>query len=36
VETIDKDTNRDYYMDAAAASEYGLVDQVLEHPEKNE
>jgi ATP-dependent Clp protease protease subunit len=36
VETIEKDTNRDYYMDAATAAEYGLVDQVLEHPEKAE
>ena len=32
VETIDADTNRDYYMDAKAAAEYGLVDQVLESP----
>lgn len=36
IETIEEDTNRDYYMDAAAASEYGLVDQVLEHPVKTE
>jgi len=34
VETIEKDTNRDYYMDATTAAEYGLVDQVLEPPEK--
>jgi ATP-dependent Clp protease protease subunit len=34
VETIEQDTNRDYYMDAATAAEYGLVDQVLEPPEK--
>jgi ATP-dependent Clp protease protease subunit len=34
IETIEKDTNRDFYMDAAAAAEYGLVDQVLEHPAK--
>ena len=35
VETIEQDTNRDYYMDAKAAAEYGLVDQVLESPEKH-
>jgi ATP-dependent Clp protease protease subunit len=34
IETIEQDTNRDFYMDAAAAAEYGLVDKVLEHPEK--
>jgi ATP-dependent Clp protease protease subunit len=31
--TIEKDTNRDFYMDAKAAVEYGLVDQVMEIPE---
>ena len=36
VETIENDTNRDYYMDATAAAEYGLVDQVLENPVKPE
>ena len=36
VETIENDTNRDFYMDAKEAAEYGLVDQVLEPPEKNE
>jgi len=36
VETIEGDTNRDYYMDAKTAAEYGLVDQVLEAPEKTE
>ncbi len=36
IETIEKDTNRDFYMDAATAAEYGLVDQVLEHPVKTE
>jgi len=34
IETIEADTNRDFYMDADAAAEYGLVDRVLEHPEK--
>lgn len=32
LEEIEHDTERDYYMDAAAAVEYGLVDQVLEVP----
>lgn len=36
IETIENDTNRDYYMDATAAAEYGLVDQVLENPVKPE
>jgi ATP-dependent Clp protease, protease subunit len=36
VETIEEDTNRDTYMDAKSAAEYGLVDQVLEAPEKTE
>jgi ATP-dependent Clp protease protease subunit len=30
--TIERDTNRDYYMDAKGAVEYGLVDQVMEIP----
>ena len=33
VDTIEIDTNRDYYMDANGAVEYGLVDQVTEKPE---
>jgi ATP-dependent Clp protease protease subunit len=33
LEDIERDTDRDYYMDAKAAAEYGLVDQVLEAPE---
>jgi|SRR5690554_1937469 ATP-dependent Clp protease protease subunit len=33
VETIERDTNRDFYMDAKGAVEYGLVDQVMEVPE---
>ncbi len=32
IETIERDTNRDYYLDAQAAVEYGLVDQVMELP----
>jgi ATP-dependent Clp protease, protease subunit len=34
VEVIRKDTERDFYLDAPQAVEYGLVDQVLEIPEK--
>ena len=34
VDTIKKDTERDFYLDARQAVEYGLVDQVLEIPEK--
>ena len=33
-ETIEQDTDRNFYMDAHAAVEYGLVDEVLEAPEK--
>jgi ATP-dependent Clp protease protease subunit len=29
VETIERDTERDFYMDGAAAKEYGLIDHVL-------
>ncbi len=32
VETIERDTNRDFYLDAEGAVEYGLVDQVMELP----
>ncbi len=34
VDTIIKDTERDFYMSAEDAVEYGLVDKVLEVPEK--
>ncbi|MEX0978856.1 MAG: ATP-dependent Clp protease proteolytic subunit, partial [Pirellulales bacterium] len=33
LERIAKDTNRDYYMTAAEAKEYGLVDDILSRPE---
>jgi ATP-dependent Clp protease protease subunit len=37
VETIEKDTDRNFYMDAKGAVDYGIVDQVLESPpEKTE
>jgi len=34
IETIVRDTERDYYMSAREAVDYGLVDKVLEAPEK--
>jgi len=32
LDRISKDTDRDFYMDAAAAKEYGVVDEVLSKP----
>ncbi len=34
LEVIERDTDRDFYLDAKAAVEYGLIDQILEVPEK--
>lgn len=34
IEVIERDTDRDFYLEASQAVEYGLVDQVLEAPEK--
>jgi ATP-dependent Clp protease protease subunit len=34
LEVIERDSDRDYYLEARGAVEYGLVDQVLEAPEK--
>ena len=34
VETIEHDADRDYYLDAKQAVDYGLVDQVVAIPEK--
>ncbi len=34
LETIEHDTERDYYLDAETAVKYGLVDKVLEPPAK--
>jgi ATP-dependent Clp protease protease subunit len=34
LEVIEHDSDRDYYLEAKQAVEYGLVDQVLEVPEK--
>ena len=33
LEAIDRDTNRDFYLDAQGAVDYGLVDQVMEVPQ---
>lgn len=33
IEAIDRDTNRDFYLDAKGAVEYGLVDRVMDIPE---
>ena len=30
METIRKDTDRDFYMDSGAAREYGIIDEVME------
>jgi ATP-dependent Clp protease protease subunit len=34
LEVIERDSDRDYYLEAKQAVEYGLVDQVLQVPEK--
>ena len=31
-EKIDKDTDRDYFLSADEAKEYGLIDRVIAHP----
>jgi ATP-dependent Clp protease protease subunit len=36
IDTIEKDTERDYYLNAHHAVEYGLVDQVMEMPKTKE
>ena len=36
LEVIERDTDRDFYLDANGAVEYGLVDEVLGVPEKTE
>lgn len=33
MDTIERDTNRDFYMNAEGAVDYGLVDQVMKIPE---
>jgi len=32
LEKIAKDTDRDYFLSAAEAKEYGLIDRVISHP----
>ena len=34
LEVIERDLDRDYYLDATQSVAYGLVDQVLQAPEK--
>ncbi len=34
VERIERDTDRDFWMDAQAAKEYGLIDEVIRYREK--
>jgi len=34
LEVIERDTDRDFYLDAAQAVEYGLIDHVIEVPER--
>ena len=36
LEVIERDTDRDFYLDAKGAVEYGLVDEVMQIPEKVE
>lgn len=36
IETIERDTNRDFYLNAQAAVNYGLVDSVMEIPESKQ
>jgi ATP-dependent Clp protease protease subunit len=32
LEKVTKDTDRDYFLSAAEAKEYGLIDRVIAHP----
>ncbi len=34
LERIQKDTDRDYFMTAQEAKEYGIIDEVISHPKK--
>jgi ATP-dependent Clp protease protease subunit len=36
LERIEKDSDRDFYMDAKAAKEYGVVDDILEQQKKDD
>ena len=31
-EKVEKDTDRDYFLSAEEAKEYGLIDRVISHP----
>ena len=35
-EKVEKDTDRDYFLSAEEAKEYGLIDGVISHPSKPE
>jgi ATP-dependent Clp protease protease subunit len=32
LEKVTKDTDRDYFLSAAEARDYGLIDRVISHP----
>ncbi|MDR0544337.1 MAG: ATP-dependent Clp endopeptidase proteolytic subunit ClpP [Odoribacteraceae bacterium] len=34
IEKVERDSDRDYWMTAAEARDYGMIDEVLEHPVK--
>ena len=34
-EKVEKDTDRDYFLSAEEAKQYGLIDRVIEHPSEN-
>jgi ATP-dependent Clp protease protease subunit len=36
IEIIERDSDRDFYLDATQAVDYGLVDQILEAPDKQD
>jgi ATP-dependent Clp protease protease subunit len=35
VERIQRDTDRDFYMNSEQAKEYGLIDEILTRPDDN-
>jgi ATP-dependent Clp protease protease subunit len=35
LERIQKDTDRDYFMTAVEAKEYGIIDEVMTQPKKS-
>ncbi|HHK42529.1 MAG TPA: ATP-dependent Clp protease proteolytic subunit, partial [Planctomycetaceae bacterium] len=36
LDRIEKDTDRDFFLSASEAKEYGLVDEILQKPESEE